>query len=187
MSETPSSMIPLGTKAPFFRLNNTITNQSLSLEDCRSDIATVIMFLSNHCPYVKHIRQKLIDAAKEYQSKGIKFVAICSNDAQAYPDDGPKQMEIEAKKYQFSFPYLYDETQEAAKAYHAECTPDFFVFDPNLKCVYRGRFDGATPGNNVPITGKDLTGALEALLSGNPINQDQKPSLGCNIKWKKTT
>lgn len=185
MAETPSNMIPLGTKAPNFRLLDTCTNKYLSLDELKSDKATVIMFLCNHCPYVKHIQPKLIEVAKSYQAKGISFIAISANDVETYPEDGPEYMRVEAEKKGFSFPYLYDETQKTAKAYQAACTPDLYVFDKDMKCVYRGRFDDATPGNRNPITGTDLRNALDSILANKPISSDQKQSLGCNIKWKK--
>lgn len=186
MAETPSNMIPLGTKAADFNLLDTRTNQFVALNQLKSPMATVIMFLCNHCPYVKHIQTNLVQVAKEYQAKGISFVAISANDADAYPADGPQQMQLEAKKYHYSFPYLYDETQAVAKAYQAACTPDFFVFDKDLRCIYRGRFDSSTPGNAQPVTGADLRQVLDAALAGHPIDQNQQASLGCNIKWKKT-
>lgn len=184
MAETPSNMIPLGSKAPDFRLLDPLQGKFLSLHELKSDLATVIVFMCNHCPYVKHIRAKLVEIAKLYQAKGISFIAISSNDAAHYPQDGPDQMRIEAKKYNFSFPYLYDETQSVAKAYQAACTPDFYVFDEKLHCVYRGRFDDATPGNDRPVTGADLSNALDHILAGTPVDSNQKASLGCNIKWK---
>lgn len=185
MSETSSTMLPLGTKAPDFNLPDVVSGKMLSLNDIKSKNATVIMFLCNHCPYVKHIQDKLVETADHYQAKGIQFVAISSNDAETYPSDGPDKMKLEAQKNLYSFPYLYDETQSTAKAYHAACTPDFFVFDKDLRCVYRGRFDNATPGNAHPVTGKDLSDALDNLLVGKPISAIQHASLGCNIKWKK--
>lgn len=185
MAKTPSNMIPLGTQAPNFDLVDTRTNQYLSLQDLKSPIATVIMFICNHCPYVIHIKPKLLEVATAYQRKGISFIAINSNDAHEYPQDGPEAMHLEALKHHYSFPYLYDETQQVAKAYQAACTPDFYVFDKNLLCVYRGRFDDSTPGNQHPITGSDLTDVLDRVLAGDAINPDQHASLGCNIKWKK--
>jgi peroxiredoxin len=186
MAVTPSNMLPLGTLAPDFNLPDTRKNGELvSLHSAKSKIATVIMFICNHCPYVKHIQSKLTETAKEYQKKGIQFIAISSNDIKNYPADDPEHMRIEAEKNDYTFPYLYDETQETAKQYQAACTPDFYVFDDNLTCVYRGRFDGATPGNAIPVTGEDLILALECLLTGKPITHPQLPSVGCNIKWKK--
>lgn len=184
MSETPSNMLPLGTKAPAFTLLDTVSGKNISLHELKSDIATVVMFICNHCPYVIHIQDKLVQVARTYQSKGINFVAISANNAETYPQDGPEAMQQHAKQHSFTFPYLYDETQSVAKAYQAACTPDFYVFDEDLQCVYRGRFDGATPGNSVKVTGEDLTNALDAILSGIPVNQEQHHSLGCNIKWK---
>lgn len=179
-----SEMIPLGTIAPDFRLYDTTTGQFLALNDLKSTIGTVVMFLCNHCPYVKHVQSKLVEIAKEYQAKGMQFIAISANDEVTYPEDGPMQMRAEAEKHHYSFPYLFDETQEVAKAYHAACTPDFYVFDGGLRCIYRGRFDDSTPKNSQPVTGNELRAALDNLLSGKPIVQDQKPSIGCNIKWK---
>lgn len=185
MAETPSNMLPLGTKAPAFKLFDTLSGKLLALDELKSDKATVVMFICNHCPYVKHIKNKLLEVAKNYQAKGVSFIAINSNDAQSYPADGPENMRIEAETHHYPFPYLFDETQEIAKAYQAACTPDFYVFDKNLACVYRGQFDGATPGNRTPVTGKELAIALDNILAGKSVDQNQKPSLGCNIKWKK--
>ncbi len=185
MAETPSSMIPLGTKAPSFTLLDTVTNRHLSLNELASPAATVIMFICNHCPYVKLIQNKLVETALKYQANNVQFIAISSNDVKNYPGDSPEKMHEEAINHHYPFPYLYDETQEVAKAYKAACTPDLYIFDSSLACVYRGRFDEATPGNGKPVTGSDLTDALNQLLAGQPVNQDQKPSVGCNIKWKK--
>lgn len=183
MSLALSNMMELGTKAPDFTLLNTVTNKTVSLTDLKSDVATVIVFICNHCPFVHHLNSKLVDVANSYQGKGVQFIAISSNDVANYPQDRPELMQEVAEKEGYSFPYLYDETQAVAKAYKAECTPDFFVFDGDLKCAYRGRFDETRPGMGTP-TGKDLTNALDALISGNTIDADQKPSMGCNIKWK---
>ena len=183
MAKTASNMLPLGSQAPTFDLVDTRINQRVSLQAVRSSIATVVMFLSNHCPYVKHIQMRLAEMAKAYQAKGMSFVAICSNDVAKYPDDSPENMRIVAEQCQYSFPYLYDETQAIAKAYEAACTPDFYVFDKDLLCVYRGCFDESTPGNNQPVTGAQLQQALESILAGKPVSADQKPSIGCNIKW----
>lgn len=184
MAETPSTMLPLGKIAPAFLLKDTVSDKMISLESIKSQIGTVIMFICNHCPYVKHIQTKLVEVAKTYQQKGIAFVAINSNDVENYPDDDPKHMKKFAETAGFTFPYLFDETQEIAKAYQAACTPDFYIFDHDLACIYRGRFDNATPKNNQPVTGKDLTHALDNLLAKKPIDTNQYPSLGCNIKWK---
>jgi len=185
MAETPSTMLPLGTLAPDFKLLDTRTGKQLSLQEIKSPIATVIMFICNHCPYVQHIQNKLVEVTHIYQEKGIIFIAISSNDVKNYPADSPENMHKEAIRHHYTFPYLYDETQEVAKAYQAACTPDFYVFDQQLACVYRGRFDDATPGNNNPVTGKELTHALEQILANKPVNQNQMPSVGCNIKWVK--
>lgn len=187
MALVTSQMIPLGTIAPDFILPDPRTNKRVSLSEMKSPVATVIMFLSNHCPYVKFIQKKLAEIATTYQSKDIQFIAICANDVVTHPEDGPVQMALEAQENHYTFPYLYDETQEIAKAYHAECTPDFFIFDKNLACVYRGRFDEATPGNNKPVTGEDLQAALDNILKGEPVSSHQLPSMGCNIKWKAET
>lgn len=185
MAKTLSNMIPLGTKAPDFNLLDTRTNAWVSLQEIKSDKGTVVMFLCNHCPFVKHIQTKLVETAKAYQAKGVRFVAISSNDVITYPQDGPDHMRTEAEKNHYVFPYLYDETQAIAKAYDATCTPDFFIFDKDLLCVYRGRFDESTPGNDKPVTGEDLHQALDNLLQGKAISPNQQPSMGCNIKWKK--
>lgn len=185
MVETASNMIPLGTKAPDFNLIDVSSNKLLSLNNLKSDVATVIMFICNHCPYVKHIQAKLVAVANYYQLKGVRFIAISSNDAVKYPQDGPDAMRREAQTNHYPFPYLYDETQAVAKAYRAACTPDFYVFDQDLACVYRGRFDGSTPSNDQTVSGKDLTTCLDNLLAGKPVNPNQHSSLGCNIKWKK--
>ncbi len=185
---TESMMLELNTTAPDFTLPDTVSGKNLSLQDVKSNIATVIMFICNHCPYVKHIENKLAEIAQAYQAKGIQFVAISANDVNEYPSDAPDEMKANAKRLGYCFPYLYDESQEVAKAYKAACTPDFFIFDKNLACVYRGRFDESSPGKkDVAVTGKDLATALDTLLAGQPISSDQKPSIGCNIKWKSTS
>lgn len=184
MVVTPSSMLPIGTPAPAFNLPDTVSGETLSLDQLKSDKATVIMFICNHCPYVQHIHHKLVDITNAYQSKGIQFIAISANDVEKYPEDGPDKMREMAETLGFLFPYLYDESQDVAKAYHAECTPDFFIFDHDLKCVYRGCFDESSPGNDIPVTGDKLGAALDAILAGEPVANDQKPSIGCNIKWK---
>ncbi|MEQ8417869.1 MAG: thioredoxin family protein [Imperialibacter sp.] len=185
MASTYSTMLPLGTKAPDFKLLDTASDKMASLNDVKGDKGTVVMFICNHCPYVIHVLDEVLAIAGEYQSKGIGFVAISSNDVVNYPEDGPGQMKIKAKEKAFSFPYLYDETQEIAKAYQAACTPDFYVFDSELKCVYRGRLDASTPRNGQPLTGKDLRNALYAVLLDKTVSEEeQQPSMGCNIKWR---
>lgn len=185
MAVTPSNMLPLGTIAPQFTLLDTRSGKELTLDELKSDKATVIMFICNHCPYVKHIQDELVDFVKTYQDKGVSFIAINSNDIENYPADAPDKMTLEARIHGYTFPYLFDETQTVAKAYQAACTPDFYVFNHQLECVYRGRFDAATPGNTQPVNGNDLKNALDAILAGKKVDDDQQPSVGCNIKWKK--
>ena len=177
-------MLPLGTTAPDFSLIDTISGDFINLSQVISEKATVIMFICNHCPYVKHVNEELVSLSNEYIAKGISFVGISSNDVLNYPDDSPEMMKVAGEELGYSFPYLYDETQDIARAYDAACTPDFYVFDENLKLVYRGQMDGSRPGNDIPNNGEDLRGALDSILAGESINQDQKPSMGCNIKWK---
>lgn len=184
MARTPSTMLPLGTVAPAFTLPDVVTGKNLSLQELKSDKATLIMFICNHCPYVKHIQSPLVALAKEYQAQGIAVIAISSNDVVEYPDDSPEKMKEVAERLGYPFPYLYDESQEVAKAYQAACTPDFYIFDKNLRCVYRGQLDDSRPQNGVPVTGKDIRAALDAILLNQPVDDEQKPSLGCNIKWK---
>ncbi|MCB1115850.1 MAG: thioredoxin family protein [Chlamydiia bacterium] len=184
MTLTPSKMMPLGTKAPHFKLIDVVSDELVSLKEEQSDIATVVMFICNHCPYVKYILDPLLSLARSYIQKEISFVAISANDPITHPEDGPEEMQKLAEEKHFPFPYLFDETQEVARAYGATCTPDFFVFDSGLRCVYRGQFDDARPGNDRPVTGKDLSRALDALLRGKEVFSDQSPSIGCNIKWR---
>jgi thiol-disulfide isomerase/thioredoxin len=184
MALTPSTMLPLGTTAPDFTLIDTVSGKELSLSVLKSPIATVIMFICNHCPFVKHIQTQLAQLGKEYQFQGISFIAINANDISSHPDDSPEKMKETALREGYSFPYLFDATQEVAKAYHAACTPDFYIFDQSLSCVYRGQLDDSRPGNDIPVTGKDIRFALDAILAGKPVSADQKPSIGCNIKWK---
>jgi thiol-disulfide isomerase/thioredoxin len=184
MARTLSNMMPLGTVAPDFKLLDTLSGKNLSLGELKSDRATVILFICNHCPFVKHVDAGIVKLAQDYQAKGISFIAISSNDIENYPQDAPDLMKVEAERVGYSFPYLFDETQEVAKAYQAACTPDFYIFDGNLKCVYRGQMDDSRPGNALPVTGNDIRQALEALLSNQAVSEDQKPSLGCGIKWK---
>jgi len=185
MSETPTIQIPLGFKAPDFNLPDTVSGKDLSFSDIKGEKGTLVVFICNHCPYVIHVIYEIVNIAKEYQSKGIGFVAISSNDVENYPQDAPEKMKEHAAKWDFPFPYLYDESQEVAKAYQAACTPDFSLFDEKDLCVYRGQLDDSRPKNDAPVNGKDLRAALEALINGKEISKDQKPSTGCNIKWKK--
>ncbi|KTD20275.1 putative thiol-disulfide isomerase and thioredoxins family [Legionella lansingensis] len=184
MAKTPSNMIPLGTQAQQFSLLDVVSGLRISLTDSQNVRATVIMFICNHCPYVKHINKELTRLSNDYMRQGVRFLAINSNDVYAYPDDSPEKMKETAIAQQYPFPYLYDETQEVARAYQAACTPDFFVFDSNLSLVYRGQLDDSRPGNDIAATGKDIRDALDNLLANKPISTIQKPSLGCNIKWK---
>ncbi|WP_431122546.1 thioredoxin family protein [Flagellimonas flava] len=184
MARTPSNMLALGTKAPDFSLVDTVTDAQKSLNEVKGEKGTVIMFICNHCPFVVHVNPEISQLGREYQSKGIGFVAISSNDVINYPDDAPHLMKQKAAEEGYTFPYLYDETQEVAKAYDAACTPDFYLFDANLDLVYRGQLDDSRPGNGLPLTGTDLRNAMDALLAGTAIDSEQKPSIGCNIKWK---
>lgn len=184
MALTPSTMLPLGTEAPAFSLPNVVDGTTVSRDDFRGRKGLLVMFICNHCPYVKHIRPALAQLGRDYQPD-LGIVAISSNDVDNYPADSPKLMLDEAEQQGYSFPYCYDESQDVAKAFRAACTPDFFLFDADMKLVYRGQLDDSRPGNDKPLTGKDLRGAIDALLAGNPISPDQKPSMGCNIKWKK--
>lgn len=183
MVMTPSTMHPLGTRAPDFRLPDTSGN-TVSLADFNDAPGLLVMFICNHCPFVQHLREGLAEFASEYMERGLAIVAINSNDVANYPDDSPEKMAEEVKTFGYAFPYLYDESQGVAKSYRAACTPDFFLFDRNLTLVYRGQFDDSRPGNDVPVTGSDLRAAADAVLAGHPVAQDQKPSIGCNIKWK---
>ncbi len=185
MAATESNMMPLGTIAPDFNLPDTISGSNKSLQDLIGTKGTLLMFICNHCPYVMHVRQQLIDIAQHYGEHGISSIAISSNDIVNYPQDAPDKMRELMDDWGNPFAaYLYDESQEVAKAYQAACTPDFYVFDENMVCVYRGRLDGSTPKNDVPLSGADLRAALDNLLAGRAINSEQLPSIGCNIKWK---
>ncbi|WP_298421100.1 thioredoxin family protein [uncultured Kordia sp.] len=183
MSLVQSKMMDLGTIAPSFTLPDTITGNTITLSELTSDVATVIAFICNHCPFVHHINTKLVEVANHYQRKGIQFIAISSNDAEYYPQDGPEMMKRVANELGYNFPYVYDENQEVAKAYQAECTPDFFVFDSKLLLAYRGRFDATRPHMGT-ATGKELIQALESLIKGENVSEVQYPSIGCSIKWK---
>jgi peroxiredoxin len=185
MSFTESNMLPLGSEAPPFALPDTVSGKTIRLEDIASGKATVVMFICNHCPYVLHVNDEIVRLANDYLAKGIAFVAISSNDVVNYPQDGPDEMKLQAKKLKYPFPYLYDESQNVARAFDAACTPDFYVFDKDLRLVYRGRIDDSRPSSNTPLTGKDLRAALDAILNGKSVAEKQYPSGGCNIKWKK--
>ncbi len=184
MAQTASTMLPLGTPAPDFSLPEPMTGKTVSLGDFQDAPALLVMVICNHCPFVKHIRQGLVQFARDYPAKDLAIVAISANDAANYPDDSPAKIAEEAKTFGYPFPYLHDESQTVAKAYRAACTPDFFLFDAGRKLVYRGQFDGSRPGNKVPVTGNDLRAAAAALLAGRPVPSAQQPSIGCNIKWK---
>ncbi len=184
MARTPSNMLPLGTRAPHFSLPDPVSGRTCNLEEVQGRIGTVILFICNHCPYVKHVNSGLVILASKFQPLGIAFVAISSNDVNNYPDDSPEKMKETALSEGYPFPYLYDESQTVARAYDAACTPDFYLFDSAGKLVYRGQLDDSRPGNGIPVTGADLEGAMKLLLAGKPIPVEQKPSLGCNIKWK---
>lgn len=184
MARTLSLMIELGNQAPEFELPDTVSDNDLSLGHLKGNVATVIMFICNHCPFVKHINDGLVSLANDYKTKGVSFVAISSNDVINYPDDSPEKMKETALSAGYPFPYLYDESQEVAKKYQAVCTPDFFIYDRDLKLVYRGQLDDSRPGKEIPVTGKDIRQALDCLLNSKPVSQEQRPSIGCNIKWK---
>lgn len=184
MAATETLQIPLGYTAPEFSLPDTVSGKNISFADVKGEKGTVVMFICNHCPYVIHVKEELVRLANEYGGKGIGFVAISSNDVVKYPADAPELMKTFAEENGFPFPYLYDESQDVARAYFAACTPDFSIFDANNACVYRGQLDSSRPKNNHPVTGKDMRTALDCLLTGEPIPALQVPSIGCNIKWK---
>ncbi len=184
MARTPSGMIPLGTQAPHFKLLDVISGEQKSLSEVKGKKGTLVMFICAHCPYVILVQDEIVRLAQEFQKEGVGFIAISANDVKNYPEDRPEKLKEQAETVGFTFPYLYDETQEVSTAYQAECTPDFFLFDEELKCVYRGRLDEATPGNGKPVTGQDLRQAMKNLIDGEPIDENQMPSVGCNIKWK---
>lgn len=184
MALTPSNMLPLGTKAPHFKLRDAVNDKEFSLDELKSDKATVVMFICNHCPYVKHVQKGLVELANDYIPKGVSFIAVNSNDVEKYPEDSPANMKTVALSLGYPFPYLFDETQKVARVYDAACTPDFYVFDAGLKLAYRGQMDDSRPGNGKPVTGKHIREALDRVLKGEPVGEDQAPSIGCNIKWK---
>lgn len=185
MSDTLSNMLPLGTNAPDFQLPNPLKKNGIeSLQNLKGKKGTLIFFMCNHCPFVKYVIDKITELHEDYQPEGINFIGINANDVEKYPDDAPEKMIEFQQERKFSFPYLYDESQATAKAYDAACTPDFFLFDKNLQLIYRGQMDDSRPGNTKEITGEDLIVAFENLLAGEPQEEIQKPSMGCNIKWK---
>lgn len=184
MSLRPSTMLDLGTEAPDFTLPD-IYGGKISFSDFKNTKAVLVMFVCNHCPYVQHVRDEVINLTKEYQNKDVAVIGINSNDFREYPDDSPEKMREDSEKYGYTFPYLFDATQEVARKFHASCTPDFFLFDMNHKLVYRGQMDDSRPGNGKPVTGADLRKALDAILEGKRAPGLQKPSIGCNIKWRK--
>ena len=183
MAAVPSTMLELGTPAPPFALPDT-AGRTVSLDDFRDAPALLVVFLSNHCPFVKHVREGLAAVANDYGTRGVGIVGIMSNDVERYPADGPAEMRRTREAWGWSFPYLHDASQEVARAYRAACTPDFFLFGPDGRLAYRGQFDGSRPGNGVPVTGEDLRRALDAVLEGSAVVPEQRPSIGCSIKWK---
>jgi len=187
MPSTSSSMLPLGTPAPAFSLPDVVSGRTISLDQFSGMDGLVVMFLCSHCPYVKHVETELARLGHEYASKGLGMVAISSNDAKAYPEDAPAGLRAQSLRHRFTFHYLYDESQEVARAYHAECTPEFFLFDAHRKLVYRGQLDPSRPGNGIPVDGRDLRAAIDALMAGKPVAEQQRPSIGCGITWKTVT
>ena len=181
---TASVMLPLGTQAPAFELRDVWNGQTISLDSFRDKIAVLVMFICRHCPYVVHVEQELAKIGRDYRESSLGIVAISSNDPVGYPDDAPKRLKEMAERLGFTFPFCWDETQEVAKAYRAACTPDFYLFDSQRRLVYRGQLDDSRPGNNKPVTGRDLRAAIEAVLAGKPVDSKQRASIGCSIKWK---
>ena len=186
MALTPSTMLALGTKAPEFSLPDVVSGKTISLASVAGTKAVLVMFICRHCPYVQHVQQELARIGKDYVKKDIGIVAISANDAEGYPDDAPDRLKAMAKELGFVFPFCYDESQETAKAYTAACTPDFFLFDANRQLIYRGQLDDSRPGDGKPVTGRSLRAAIDAVLAGKPVSPAQRPSVGCNIKWKPT-
>lgn len=185
MVATPSTMAPLGSRAPDFRLPDTVSGRTISLDSFAGKKALLVMFLSRHCPYVQHVKEELARIGRDYAGRGVGIVAISANDVADYPEDAPEKLREMAVGTGFCFPFCYDETQETAKAYAAACTPDFFLYDHERRLVYRGQLDDSRPGNGRPVDGRDLRAALDAVLEGRPVPAEQKPSLGCNIKWRR--
>ncbi len=186
MAATPSNMPVLGTPAAEFRLPDTVSGKTISLATFKGKKALLVMFLSRHCPFVQHVKDELARLGRDYGSRGVGMVAISANDVANYPDDAPERLKEMAEQTGFRFPFCYDESQDTARAYQAACTPDFFLYDGQRRLVYRGQLDESRPGNQVPVTGRDLRAALDAVLAGRPVSAEQKPSIGCNIKWKPT-
>jgi peroxiredoxin len=184
MPPITSTMLELGTEAPDFRLPDAVSGRVVSRDDFRDAPALLVMFISNHCPYVKHLQHELARLGRDYDERGVGIVAIGANDVERYPQDGPEAMKQEAETIGYPFPYLFDESQEVAHAYRAACTPDFFLFDGERRLVYRGQLDASRPGNDVAVTGNDLRAALDLVLAGEPVPEEQTPSIGCGIKWK---
>jgi peroxiredoxin len=184
MSLTESTMLGLGTIAPDFSLTDVVTGKAVGRDDFRGKKALLVMFICAHCPYVKHINEGLGALGKDYAGQSISIVAISSNDVTTHPADSPAGMKQQAETFGFNFPYLYDESQAVAHAYKAACTPDFFLFDSDFRLVYRGQFDSSRPSSGIPVTGQDLRAAIDLVLAGKPVPEDQRPSIGCNIKWK---
>lgn len=184
MAQTPSTMAALGKTAPNFILLDTISGKQISLTEIKGNVATVIMFICNHCPFVLHVNDELVKLANDYSTQKISFAAISANDVITHPGDAPDKMKTTALQMKYAFPYLYDETQETAKAFDAACTPDFFIYNKDLQLVYRGQLDDSRPGNGIAVTGKDIRRALDCLINNEPLPAEQKASIGCNIKWK---
>jgi peroxiredoxin len=184
MAKTESNMLPLGTPAPDFRLPDTVSGKTLTFDDIVGSRATLVMFICNHCPFVKHVLDELVRLSRDYRDQGIGMVAISSNDITGYPQDRPERMKELAESLGFGFPYLYDASQNIARAFDAACTPDFYLFDGDRNLVYRGQLDDSRPGNGITVDGRDLRAAIDAVLNDRPVNKHQKPSIGCNIKWK---
>ena len=184
MAATPSVMLALGTPAPSFELSDVVSGKRIALDSFAGKRGLLVMFLSRHCPYVQHVREELARIGKEYSGQGVGIVGIGSNDVSNYPDDAPSRLKEMAEASNFNFAFCYDESQDTARAYSAACTPDFFLFDEEQKLAYRGQLDDSRPGNGQPVTGKDMRAALDAILAGRPVDPNQKPSIGCNIKWK---
>ena len=177
-------MKELGTKAPDFELKDVVTGRAVSRRDVAAPKGMLVMFICRHCPFVKHVQDELVKIGREYLGRGVGIVAISSNDVASHPEDSPTKLAYQAQELEFTFPYLFDESQDVARAYDAQCTPDFFLYDADGKLVYRGQLDDSRPGNGVPVTGRDLRAALDAVVEGRPISPEQRPSIGCNIKWR---